>query len=148
LRTGSTSSAPARARRLAMCSPTPSLAPVTRARRPSREGRSMSMRGMVLLLLLLGVESLGRPPACGARRSGSRTCHAVAPPIRRVGGWGRGGDVAIDRSGLGAFLRSRRSALQPEDVGLPRGARRRTDGLRREEIAALCHMSPDYYARL
>nr|WP_276612262.1 helix-turn-helix transcriptional regulator [Kineococcus vitellinus] len=45
-------------------------------------------------------------------------------------------------------MRRRREALQPEDVGLPRGQRRRTAGLRREEVAALCHMSTDYYARL
>lgn len=56
--------------------------------------------------------------------------------------------MPIDRTGLAEFLRVRRGALQPEDVGLPRGARRRTEGLRREEVAALCHMSPDYYARL
>lgn len=54
----------------------------------------------------------------------------------------------MDRAGLAEFLRSRREALQPEDVGLPRGPRRRTDGLRREEVAALSHMSTDYYARL
>lgn len=53
-----------------------------------------------------------------------------------------------DRAGLAEFLRRRRSALQPEDVGLPRGQRRRTSGLRREEAAALCHMSTDYYSRL
>ena len=56
--------------------------------------------------------------------------------------------MTIDRDGLADFLRHRRSVLQPEDVGLPRGSRRRTDGLRREEIAALCHMSADYFARL
>ncbi|ALE73023.1 XRE family transcriptional regulator [Pseudonocardia sp. EC080610-09] len=54
----------------------------------------------------------------------------------------------IDRTGLAEFLRRRRGALQPEDVGLPRGRRRRTAGLRREEVAALCHMSADYYARI
>jgi len=54
----------------------------------------------------------------------------------------------IDRAGLAAFLRLRRQSLQPEDVGLTRGQRRRTDGLRREEVAALSHMSTDYYARL
>ncbi|MGW0159352.1 helix-turn-helix transcriptional regulator [Mycobacterium sp. NPDC003323] len=54
----------------------------------------------------------------------------------------------IDRAALADFLVRRRSALQPEDVGLPRGARRRTSGLRREEVAALCHMSTDYYSRL
>ena len=54
----------------------------------------------------------------------------------------------IDRAGLAEFLRSRREALQPEDVGLRRGPRRRTNGLRREEVATLCHMSTDYYSRL
>lgn len=54
----------------------------------------------------------------------------------------------IDRAGLAEFLRRRREAMQPEDVGLPRGQRRRTAGLRREEVAVLCHMSTDYYARL
>ena len=54
----------------------------------------------------------------------------------------------IDRRGLAEFLRTRREALQPEDVGLTRGARRRTAGLRREEVAALSHMSTDYYSRL
>jgi transcriptional regulator with XRE-family HTH domain len=56
--------------------------------------------------------------------------------------------MVIDRSGLAEFLRRRRESLQPEDVGLPRGRRRRTGGLRREEVALLCHMSTDYYARL
>ena len=54
----------------------------------------------------------------------------------------------IDRTGLAGFLRNRRAALQPEDVGMPRGQRRRTSGLRREEVAVLCSMSTDYYARL
>ena len=56
--------------------------------------------------------------------------------------------MEIDPSGLAEFLRQRRESLQPEDVGLPRGARRRTQGLRREEVAALSHMSVDYYSRL
>jgi transcriptional regulator with XRE-family HTH domain len=56
--------------------------------------------------------------------------------------------MVIDRTGLAEFLRRRRESLQPEDIGLPRGRRRRTSGLRREEVAALCHMSTDYYARL
>ncbi|MCW0213554.1 MAG: helix-turn-helix transcriptional regulator [Pseudonocardia sp.] len=54
----------------------------------------------------------------------------------------------VDRAGLADFLRRRREVLQPEDVGLPRGPRRRTSGLRREEVAALCGMSADYYSRL
>lgn len=56
--------------------------------------------------------------------------------------------MAIDRAGLAEFLRHRRESLQPEDVGLGRGARRRTTGLRREEVAMLAHMSADYYSRL
>lgn len=54
----------------------------------------------------------------------------------------------IDRTALAEFLRNRRESLQPEDVGLGRGSRRRTSGLRREEVASLCHMSTDYYTRL
>ncbi|MBT1621285.1 helix-turn-helix transcriptional regulator [Curtobacterium flaccumfaciens pv. oortii] len=54
----------------------------------------------------------------------------------------------IDRASLADFLRGRRAALQPEDVGLARGQRRRTTGLRREEAALLSNMSVDYYARL
>ncbi|MBM6404763.1 helix-turn-helix domain-containing protein [Phycicoccus sp. CSK15P-2] len=53
-----------------------------------------------------------------------------------------------DRAQLADFLRTRREALQPEDVGLPRGARRRTEGLRREEVAALSGMSADYLGRM
>jgi transcriptional regulator with XRE-family HTH domain len=54
----------------------------------------------------------------------------------------------MDRARLAEFLRTRREALQPEDVGLPRGPRRRTNGLRREEVAVLSDMSFDYYNRL
>jgi transcriptional regulator with XRE-family HTH domain len=54
----------------------------------------------------------------------------------------------MDRTAMAEFLRKQREALQPGDVGLPRGRRRRTPGLRREEVAALCGMSTDYYSRL
>jgi transcriptional regulator with XRE-family HTH domain len=54
----------------------------------------------------------------------------------------------IDRDGLADFLRRRRELLHPADVGLPDGARRRTPGLRREEVAQLAGMSTDYYSRL
>lgn len=54
----------------------------------------------------------------------------------------------MDKHELGAFLRSRRERLRPEDVGLARGARRRTPGLRREEVAVLSHISTEYYVRL
>jgi len=54
----------------------------------------------------------------------------------------------MDKQELGAFLRSRRERLRPQDVGLPAGPRRRTPGLRREEIAVLAHISTEYYVRL
>jgi len=46
---------------------------------------------------------------------------------------------------LGEFLRAKRDQLRPEDVGLPPGFRRRAPGLRREEVATLCHISPTWY---
>ncbi|MER5355624.1 helix-turn-helix transcriptional regulator [Kitasatospora sp. NPDC002551] len=52
-------------------------------------------------------------------------------------------------AGLAEFLRTRRSRLHPEDVGLPDlGGRRRVSGLRREELAQLAGVSVDYYTRL
>lgn len=54
----------------------------------------------------------------------------------------------MERKELAEFLRRRREALRPRDVGLVEGPRRRTQGLRREEVAQLAGMSTDYYARL
>jgi transcriptional regulator with XRE-family HTH domain len=54
----------------------------------------------------------------------------------------------VDRSALADLLRSRRERLSPGDVGLPAGARRRTPGLRRDEVASLAAISTDYYTRL
>lgn len=54
----------------------------------------------------------------------------------------------MDRQQLADFLRRRREALRPEDVGLSVGARRRVAGLRRGEVAGLAAMSADYYTRL
>jgi transcriptional regulator with XRE-family HTH domain len=55
---------------------------------------------------------------------------------------------SVDREELADFLRSRRERLRPADVGLAAGQRRRTPGLRREEVAALASISVDYYTRL
>ena len=52
------------------------------------------------------------------------------------------------RAELGEFLRARREALRPVDVGLPSGGRRRTPGLRREEIALLAGVSVTWYTWL
>ena len=50
---------------------------------------------------------------------------------------------------IGEFLRTRRARIQPHQVGLPPGVtRRRVPGLRREEVALLAGISPDYYVRL
>ena len=54
----------------------------------------------------------------------------------------------MDRAGLADLLRSRRLRLAPAEVGLPPGQRRRTPGLRRDEVAALAAISTDYYTRL
>jgi transcriptional regulator with XRE-family HTH domain len=54
----------------------------------------------------------------------------------------------MDKQALAVFLRSRRERLRPQDAGLPAGSRRRTPGLRREEVAQLAHISTDYYSRL
>lgn len=54
----------------------------------------------------------------------------------------------VSQSGLGDFLRSRRTRLQPEAVGLKGGRRRRTPGLRREEVAELAGIGVDWYIRL
>lgn len=52
------------------------------------------------------------------------------------------------RTELGDFLRSRRQRLRPESVGLPTTRRRRTPGLRREEVAELAGIGVDWYVRL
>ncbi|GAA3684573.1 helix-turn-helix transcriptional regulator [Nonomuraea antimicrobica] len=54
----------------------------------------------------------------------------------------------MDRQELAAFLRSRRERISAADVGLPAGRRRRTPGLRREEVAQLAYISTEYYTRL
>jgi transcriptional regulator with XRE-family HTH domain len=54
----------------------------------------------------------------------------------------------MDRAELAGFLRSRRERIAPGDVGLPVGRRRRTPGLRREEVAQLAFISTEYYTRL
>jgi transcriptional regulator with XRE-family HTH domain len=62
----------------------------------------------------------------------------AAPPLERTPG----------RQDLGAFLKSRRARLSPEAVGLPPGLRRRTQGLRREELAQLAGVSVTWYTWL
>jgi transcriptional regulator with XRE-family HTH domain len=54
----------------------------------------------------------------------------------------------MQRDQLADFLRRRREAIRPAEVGLADGPRRRTTGLRREEVAMLAGMSVDYVVRL
>src|SRR6185369_1109784 len=56
-------------------------------------------------------------------------------------------DAALNEQ-LGDFLRSRRERLSPVAAGLPETRRRRTPGLRREEVAALAGIGVDWYIRL
>ncbi|MFF2911592.1 hypothetical protein [Paenibacillus sp. NPDC057934] len=46
---------------------------------------------------------------------------------------------------LGDFLKTRRAKISPEQVGLPAGIRRRTPGLRREEVASLAGIGVTWY---
>src|SRR5437762_6612891 len=52
------------------------------------------------------------------------------------------------RQALADFLRTRRARLSPADVGLPAGMRRRTQGLRREEVAQLANIGTSWYVWL
>ncbi|MDO9378429.1 MAG: helix-turn-helix transcriptional regulator [Nocardioidaceae bacterium] len=57
--------------------------------------------------------------------------------------------MPVDRSALGAFLRSRRDRLTPAQAGIaPFPGPRRVPGLRKEELAVLAGLSPDHYSRL
>src|SRR5271167_1810159 len=57
-------------------------------------------------------------------------------------------DPTARRREAGDFLRSRRERLTPSDVGLPNGFRRRTPGLRREEVAMLAGVGTTWYTWL
>src|ERR1700722_13265220 len=71
--------------------------------------------------------------------------------IRRPAGGTMGVMDTNRRTELAAFLRARRARLSPRQAGLPAAGapgRRRTPGLRRQEVAQLAGMSVDYYIRL
>src|ERR1700690_4346790 len=57
-------------------------------------------------------------------------------------------EASARRTELAAFLRTRRERISPEDVGLPVGTRRRTAGLRREELAQLAGVGVTWYTWL
>jgi hypothetical protein len=80
------------------------------------------------------------------------TTHGAAPvraASRQETAPGREGSAsAVRRHELAAFLRHRREHVTPEQVGLPRGLRRRTPGLRREEVAQLSAVGVTWYTWL
>ena len=59
-----------------------------------------------------------------------------------------GSKTDVRRTELAAFLRSRRERISPEEVGFPVGTRRRTAGLRREELAQLAGVGVTWYTWL
>lgn len=67
---------------------------------------------------------------------------------RAYGTVGASGEPDVRRHELAGFLRSRRERISPEQVGLPRGRRRRTPGLRREEVAQLSAVGVTWYTWL
>lgn len=69
------------------------------------------------------------------------TTEAPAPPIKLPG-------ADVRRTELAAFLRACRSRISPEAVGMPPGPRRRTPGLRREEVAQLAGVGITWYTWL
>ncbi|WP_030882309.1 helix-turn-helix transcriptional regulator [Streptomyces sp. NRRL S-1868] len=106
-------------------------------------------------------EGAGRSTATATPRSGGHGHPAARPraggepgaalPVRRTPGPaeepadGADGADGARRRALAAFLRSRRERVSPEQVGLPRGRRRRTPGLRREEVAHLSAVGVTWY---
>jgi transcriptional regulator with XRE-family HTH domain len=72
----------------------------------------------------------------------------TGPPTTTVPPTTTGQQAVERRTELAAFLRTRRERISPEDVGLPPGHRRRTSGLRREEVAQLAGVGVTWYTWL
>ncbi|HEV3047250.1 MAG TPA: helix-turn-helix transcriptional regulator [Solirubrobacteraceae bacterium] len=87
----------------------------------------------------------GAPPDGGGAFRGSAlpAYNDGEGPVRE-----RAGSGELRRGELAHFLRSRRASLKPQDVGLPNGGRRRTPGLRREEVAQLAGVGTTWYTWL
>ncbi len=98
----------------------------------------------------LGIGVLDQGPAADARSPlsspGSTSTDSTEPVVGATIGLVMNG--ASKRSELASFLRVRRERLAPSSVGLPSGARRRTPGLRREEVAALAGVGVSWYTWL
>jgi transcriptional regulator with XRE-family HTH domain len=91
------------------------------------------------------------PPGCNDCQPGTREAFILVEQTPRNGSDGNGASrTAADRrrGELAHFLRARRASLLPEDVGLAGGGRRRTPGLRREEVALLAGVGTTWYTWL
>jgi transcriptional regulator with XRE-family HTH domain len=86
------------------------------------------------------------PKSTETFQTGAGTGSNGAGPANRENG--RRGHGERRRAELADFLRMRRASIQPEDVGLPSGGRRRTPGLRREEVAQLAGVGTTWYTWL
>jgi transcriptional regulator with XRE-family HTH domain len=83
-----------------------------------------------------------------ATMNGTATTQAEAGAKPAGAAGGASGRASARRTELAAFLRNRRERISPEDVGLPPGSRRRTSGLRREELAQLAGVGVTWYTWL
>jgi len=79
---------------------------------------------------------------------GGHTDRAVASTAPEIDAFVPANGADLRRRELGAFLRNRRERIQPEQVGMRGGRRRRTPGLRREEVAQLAGVGVTWYTWL
>jgi transcriptional regulator with XRE-family HTH domain len=91
-------------------------------------------------------------PSQPGTREGFILVSAATPKTTSNGAGANGNGRRVNgdrrRAELADFLRTRRASLQPDDVGLPDGGRRRTPGLRREEVAQLAGVGSTWYTWL
>src|SRR6266540_3567569 len=89
-------------------------------------------------------------PPSGVSHTGGMTMIDARPSAQQVPANGNGNGLLHHgrRTELAEFLRTRRGRITPTDVGLPPGLRRRTPGLRREEVAQLAGVGVTWYTWL
>src|SRR5689334_660280 len=149
---------PAAANRRASSRPIPEVPPTMRTVRLERSTRS-SLRSRAPTAFKLGADSdvfrlfRGGVIAVLAASAGCGRASVFPGPVRapsEIHAPHYGGGMKDEESGnrLGSYLRARRELVSPEQAGIPPGGNRRVPGLRREEVALLAGISPDYYLRL
>jgi transcriptional regulator with XRE-family HTH domain len=116
---------------------TPHLQNATTGYRQNRAGRTAVADGAALI-----------GPAAASLLLDETDLIGLAEDSAPADGASRRSDQAMRRRELAAFLRSRRERIAPEQVGLPPASRRRTPGLRREEVATLAGVGVTWYTWL